>query len=219
MIQRFRDRDHAGQLLAKMLRKFDRAAGTIVMALPRGGVVVGYTIAQALHLPLDVCVVRKLGVPWQPELAMGAIALGGITFLNHELIAGLGISQPEISKVAAWERKELLRREKEYRGKRPLPALTGITVIVADDGIATGATMEAAVKVLRQGGASHIVIATGVASASTSMRLAQIAGEVYCAIQPEALSSISEWFEDFDQVTDGEVRSLLARSESAQYLK
>ena len=217
MIQRLRDRDHAGQLLAKMLRGFDHAAGTIVMALPRGGVVVGFTIAQALHLPHDVCVVRKLGVPWQPELAMGAIALGGITFLNQELIAGLGISLSEINNVSALERKELLRREKEYRGKRALPALTGITVIVVDDGIATGATMEAAVRVLRQGGASHIVIATGVASTSTSRRLAQIAGEVYCAIQPEELSSISDWFGDFDQVTDGEVRSLLARSESAHY--
>ena len=217
MTSSLRDRRHAGQLLAGSLAMIDLTADSIVMALPRGGVVVGFEIAQAFHLPLDVCLVRKLGVPWQPELAMGAIASGGVAVLNWDIISELGIRQEEIDREVALECQELSRREKEYRGDRPLPRVAGKTVVVVDDGIATGATVEAAVKALRQQGAGRIVIAVGVAPPSTVRRLSKAADEVIAALEPEPLSSISQWFRDFEQVTDDEVRSLLSRSEGVPW--
>ena len=211
----FRNRHDAGKMLARVLAKYAWPPGTMVLALPRGGVTVAFEIAAVLHLPLDVCVVRKLGVPWQPELAMGAIAGGGVAVIHEDVISDLGISQQEIEREVAWEQKELERREKAYREGRPPLNLEGKTVIVVDDGIATGATAEAAVKVLRRQGASRIVVAAAVASPSTVQSLSREADEVVCVLEPESLSSIGEWFDDFEQVSDEEVRSLLARSEEA----
>lgn len=209
---RFRDRQDAGQQLARMLAKFDHAGDTIVIALPRGGVVVAFEIAAALHLPLDVCIVRKLGVPWQPELAMGAIAMGGVEVIHWDLITALGIRQQEIDQEVALERIELNRREKGYRGDRPWPGLIGKTAIVVDDGIATGATAVAAIRALRLQGVKRVVIAAGVAAPSSLGRLSPEADEVVSVIEPARLSSIGEWFEDFTQVTDAEVQTLLTQS-------
>jgi putative phosphoribosyl transferase len=213
MIRSFRDRAHAGQLLAQRLARYRDASDTTIMALPRGGVVVAAEIASALHLPMDVCIVRKLGVPWQPELAMGAIAAGGVEVLHRDVISDLGVSMEDIDRELAAEREELERREHAYRGKRPFPRLAGKTVIVVDDGIATGATAEAAMKALRQGGAKRIVLAVGVAPPSTVMRLAREADEVVAAIEPESMMAISQWFDSFEQVTDDQVKALLAQPE------
>lgn len=213
MSRPLRDRRDAGQLLAKLLARYEGASDAIVMALPRGGVTVGAEVAAALLLPLDVCIVRKLGVPWQPELAMGAIAAGGIEVLHRDLVARLGIAQADIEREVALERRELDRREKAYRGERPFPDLTGKTVIVVDDGIATGATAGAALRAIRKGGASRIVLAVGVAPPAAVRRLAREADEVVAVIQPESLVAIGQWFDDFQQVTDEEVRELLQRSQ------
>lgn len=214
MKDHFRDRRQAGQALARLLARFHRAANTIVMALPRGGVPVAAEIAQALQLPLDICLVRKLGVPWQPELAMGAVATGGVKVLNGELIGDLAIPQADIDREVALERIELDRREKAYRGDQPRPDLRDKTVILVDDGIATGATAAAAIEASRLLGAKHVVIAVGVAAKSSLARLLGTADEVVCVLEPQHLSSIGEWFEDFSQVTDAEVRRLLSRSGS-----
>ncbi len=208
----FRDRRQAGEQLARLLAKFKRAVNTLVIALPRGGVPVASEVAQALHLPLDICLVRKLGVPWHPELAMGAIAMGGVKVLNWELIGDLGIPATETDREVALERIELDRREKAYRGDRPWPALLDKIVIVVDDGIATGATVAAAIEALRLLGVKQVVIAVGVAARSARARLLRAADEVVCVLEPPQLSSIGEWFEDFSQVTDEEVRNLLSRS-------
>ena len=211
MQRRFANRRTAGRQLVRRLSKYRDAKDAIVIALPRGGVVLAFEIATALHLPLDLCIVRKLGVPSQPELAMGAIALGGVEVLHGDLIAALGIRQDEIDREVTLERAELNRRERSYRAGRPWPDLEGKTAIVVDDGIATGATAEAAVQALRLKGVQRVVIAVGVAAPSAITRLCLEADEVICVLEPPNLSSIGEWFEDFTQVTDHEVRSLLAR--------
>jgi putative phosphoribosyl transferase len=209
------DRTQAGRLLADRLAKFRWPTDTIVLALPRGGVVLAYEIANALHVPLDVFLVRKLGVPWHPELAMGAIAAGGVTVLQPDVIRDLGISQAEIDQVKNQERLELDRRDKAFRRGRPLQLLSGKTVIVVDDGVATGSTLEAAIQALRQQGVRRITLAIGVAPPSTLARLARAADDVVCLIQPESLGSVGEWYQNFSQVSDEEVRQLLAQAESA----
>lgn len=212
MIKRKRiliDRRDAGQRLAKLLRKYQGRPDCMVIALPRGGVPVGFEVAQALGLPLDICVVRKLGVPFQPELAMGAVAMGGVTVLHQDVISDLDITEHEVQQEAASELEELRRREQVYRGNRPMPALEGKTVLLVDDGIATGATAEAAMEALRRLGVKHLVVAAGVAPPDTIARLSRNADEVVSVLMPATLSSIGEWYEDFRQTTDTEVVDLL----------
>jgi putative phosphoribosyl transferase len=181
----------------------------MVLALPRGGVVVAAEIAAALDLPLDVLVVRKLGVPSQPELAMGAIASGDETVLNRELIRWEQVSEEELCAVRDAELRELHRREAAYRGDRPPLDVCGWTVILVDDGVATGATMEVALRALRKLGAARVIVAVAVAPPETVRWLHREADDVVCLLTPEHFGAISLWFEDFAQTTDGEVRRLL----------
>jgi putative phosphoribosyl transferase len=181
----------------------------MVIALPRGGVVVGLEVARALDLPLDICVVRKLGVPFQPELAMGAVAMGGVTVLHRDVMEKLGITRQELDRETAYQLAELERRERAYRGERPMPPLAGKTVLLVDDGIATGATAEAAMEALRRLGVTHLVVAAGVAPPDTIRRLSRSADEVVAVLRPAELSSIGEWYENFEQTSDAEVIHLL----------
>jgi len=184
-----------------------------VLALPRGGVPVAYEVARALNAPLDVFLVRKLGVPGYEELAMGAIATGGVRVLNDQLVGGLRIPDYIVDEVAASEQQELTRRERLYRGDRPAPDVRGRTVILVDDGLATGATMLAAVKALRQQQPARIVVAVPTASPETCEQLRAEVDDIICAITPEPFHAVGLWYEDFSQTKDEEVRDLLARSE------
>jgi predicted phosphoribosyltransferase len=208
----FRDRRHAGKSLASALQSFAGAADTIVLALPRGGVPVGYEVARALGLPLDVFTVRKLGVPGHEELAMGAIASGGVQVLNEEVIWRLADSEEVISQIAARVLAELERREILYRGQRPPLDVSGKTVIVVDDGLATGATMRAAVVALRQKGAARIVVAVPVGPIDTFERLRLDADEVICPLLPGDFCAVGQYYQDFSQTSDGEVRDLLEKA-------
>jgi predicted phosphoribosyltransferase len=174
---------------------------------------VAYEVAQALDAPLDIFMVRKLGTPYQPELAMGAIASGGIRVLNSHVIDRLRVTPQQIEAVAAEELDELERREREYRGDRPFPDLHGQTVILVDDGLATGSTMRAAAAALRQHGPARIVVAVPTAAADTCEDFKQQVDEIVCAITPEPFLAVGQWYEDFSQTTDEEVRTLLARAE------
>lgn len=195
--------------MAALLERYRDDPKAMVVALPRGGVVTGDAIARALRVPLEILVVRKLGVPWQPELAMGAIASGGGVVMNEGLVAELGVTEEEVAEVMDREKQELARREEAYRGRRPAPEFRGRTVIVADDGVATGSTMGVAVQALRKAGAGRIVVAVGVAPPETVRRLEGEADEVVCVLRPERLDAISLWFEEFGQTEDEEVRRLL----------
>ena len=212
MMLQFRNRVEAGQMLAKNLAKYANRPDVLVLALPRGGVPVGYEIAQALNAPLDVFVVRKLGVPGHEELAMGAIASGGVRVLNGDVVEGLQIPDEVIEAVAARELRELERRERAYRDDRPKPDVQGCTVILVDDGIATGSTMKAAIEALRQLEAARIVVAAPTAALSTVSQLRQDVDEFVAVITPADFSGVGEWYEDFSQTTDEEVRDLLARA-------
>jgi putative phosphoribosyl transferase len=205
----FHDRFEAGRVLATRLSVYADRPDAIVLGLPRGGVAVAYEVARALHLPLDVFIVRKLGVPGQEELAMGAIASGGVRVLNHAVIRALGLSQAQIEEVIRREEQELRRREEQFRGNRPPPDLKGKTVILVDDGLATGATMWAAITAVRQQQPAKIVMAVPVADPSGCESFRQIADEVVCAITAEPLHAVGLWYQDFPQLTDDEVRSLL----------
>ena len=209
--QRFRNRTDAGRQLAEKLATYDNRPGVLVLALPRGGVPVGFEVAQALGAPLDVFLVRKLGVPGYEELAMGAVATGGVRVLNDEIVRGLGISEHEIDAAAARELQELARRQRLYRGDRPLPDIAGRTVILVDDGLATGATMRAAIAAVRQQQPARIVVAVPTASPDTCEALKAEADDVVCAMTPEPFLAVGHWYEDFTQTTDDEVRELLAR--------
>ena len=208
---RFRDRTDAGQRLAARLTAYANRPDVTVLALPRGGVPVAVEVARQLGAALDVFLVRKLGVPGHTELAMGAIAAGGVHVLTEDLIQELGISRTLVEQVAARERLELERREQLYRGERLLPVLRGRTVIVIDDGLATGSTMEAAVAALRQHGPARIVVAVPVGAPETCDRLARLADEVVCVEMPERFNAVGLWYERFDQVSDEEVIDLLRR--------
>ncbi len=210
----FRDRREAGRLLAAKLRAYANRPDVIVLALPRGGVPVAFEVASALGAPLDVFLVRKLGVPGYEELAMGAVATGGVRVLNDEIVRGLGIPDYVIDAVAAWEQQELTRRERVYRDDRPQPNVQGRTVILVDDGLATGATMLAAIKALRQQQPARIVVAVPTASPQACEEMRTEADDVVCAITPEPFYSVGLWYDDFSQTTDEEVRELLARSTS-----
>jgi predicted phosphoribosyltransferase len=208
----FRDRSEAGRLLAEKLSAYRNDPNVIVLALPRGGVPVGYEVARALGAPFDIFLVRKLGVPGYEELAMGAVASGGVRVLNDNVVQTLRIPEYVIDAVAKWELQELARRERVYRGDRPEPDVKGRTVILVDDGLATGSTMLAAIQALRQQQPARIVIAVPTAPPETCEEMRAQADDVVCAITPEPFYSVGLWYEDFSQTTDEEVRELLARS-------
>jgi predicted phosphoribosyltransferase len=212
MMMRFRNRVEAGQQLAKRLAKYANRPDVLVLALPRGGVPVGYEVAQALNAPLDVFVVRKLGVPGHEELAMGAIATGGVRVLNREVVEGLSISDEVIDAVASRELHELERRERAYRDDRPAPGVQGRTVILVDDGIATGSTMKAAIEALHQLEASRIVVAVPTAALSTVREMRRGVDDLVAVMTPADFSGVGQWYEDFSQTTDEEVRDLLERA-------
>jgi len=205
----FRDRRQAGRVLAVHLQRYAHRPNLLVLALPRGGVPVGYEVAVALNAPLDVFLVRKLGLPGQEELAMGAIATGGVRVLNEEVVQALDISEELIDTVAAEELQELERRERVYRDDRPLPEMRGRIVILVDDGLATGSTMRAAIKALRQLGPACIVVAVPVGARQTCEEIGKEADDVVCARMPEPFYAVGAWYADFAQTTDGEVHDLL----------
>ncbi len=211
---RFRNRTDAGRQLAERLAAYINRPDVLVLALPRGGVPVAFEVARSLGAPLDVFLVRKLGVPGHEELAMGAVATGGVRVLNNEIVHGLGIQESEIEAVVARELQELARRERLYRGGRPAPEVEGNTVILVDDGLATGATMRAAVRALKQQHPECIVVAVPTASSDTGEALKAEADEVFCVITPEPFFAVGCWYDDFAQTTDAEVRDLLARQQS-----
>ncbi len=206
----YRDRREAGRILAEHVHEQMAAADAVVLALPRGGVPVGVEVARALGALLDIFIVRKLGAPTQPELAMGAIASGGVRILNESLVANWGITELEIAAIADRELAELARREKSYRDDRPLIDVRGRVVILVDDGLATGSTMRAAVAAVRQLGAGRLVVAAPVGARDTCAELAHEVDTVICPLQPAALTAIGAWYEDFSQTTDDEVRESLA---------
>lgn len=208
----FHHRTHAGQLLADRLAPCAGQPDLLVLALPRGGVPVAFEIARALHAPLDVWVVRKLGAPQQPELAIGAVAPGGIQVLASELIRELGIPPEELDQIVARERAELDRRLAAYRPNRPPVDVRGKTVLLVDDGLATGASMRAAVASLRPLDPARIVVAVPIADSAVCTRLTQQADEVVCLYTPPRLDAVGQWYQDFSQTTDEEVRTLLARA-------
>jgi putative phosphoribosyl transferase len=205
----YRDRRHAGAELASDLRHLKDRNDVVVLALPRGGVPVGYEIARAIDAPLDVFVVRKLGLPGHRELAMGAIASGGVRVLNEDVVQWYRIPETAIDAVAREEQTELERREREYRaGRAPVP-VQGQTVVLVDDGLATGSTMKAAVQAVRAHAPARIMVAVPVGSPDTCREFADIADEIVCARAPEYFAAVGQWYRDFSQTTDAEVRDLL----------
>jgi putative phosphoribosyl transferase len=207
--QRFRNREEAGRRLAEDLRAYADRDDVIVLGLPRGGVPVAREVARALNAPMDIFLVRKLGVPGHEELAMGAIASGGVRVISNQLIADLGLPEDAVARVAAREQQELERREREYRGGRPEPETRGRTVIVVDDGLATGSSMRAAVQALRAQEPARIVVAVPVAAPETCDDLRRLADEVVCTLTPTPFMAVGLWYADFSETTDAEVRALL----------
>lgn len=212
----FRDRADAGRQLAQRLQHYANRPDVLVLGLPRGGVPVAYEVARALNAPLDVFVVRKLGVPDQPELAMGAVASGGVRVLNEDVVTALKMPRQVIEAVAAEEQRELERRERLYRGDRPPLDVRGRTVILVDDGLATGSTMRAAVAALRRLQPARIVVAVPVASPSVCESFRDIVDEIVCLLTPEPFYAVGLWYQDFSQTTDEQVRDLLQRAQRTQ---
>ncbi len=210
VVMRFSDRIHAGRLLAGLLEQQELPADTVVLGLPRGGVPVAYEVATALDLPLDVIVVRKLGVPFQPELAMGAIGEDEVRILNEQVVRSTSVGSEEIDMVEKRERIELLRRIALFRGDRPRTPLTGRSALIIDDGIATGSTALVACEVARAHGARQVVVATPVAPPDTVAKLQGAADDVYCVSTPTHFWAIGEFYIDFTQTSDEEVAQLLA---------
>jgi putative phosphoribosyl transferase len=210
MKMRFRNRYEAGALLAEKLTAYANNPEVIVLALPRGGVPVGAEVARKLNVPFDLFVVRKLGLPGHPELAMGAIASGGVRVFNGDVVNALRIPDDVINAVSAMEFQELKRREQAYRDDLPPPEVEGKTVIIVDDGIATGSTMVAAISALRQLNVERIVVATPTVARSTYEYLRENADEVVAVLVPEEFYGVGQWYEDFSQTSDEEVRRLIA---------
>lgn len=207
----FRDRRHAGGELAARLDALKGQAGVVVLALPRGGVPVGYEVARALDAPLDVFLVRKLGVPGHRELAMGAIASGGIRVVNDDVVSWYGITGRQLDEAAAAEQWELERQERQYREGRSPPQLRGRIVVLVDDGLATGSTMKAAVQAVRAHQPARVVVAVPVGALETCREFAGIADQIVCALTPRDFGAVGEWYLDFSPTSDEEVRSLLAQ--------
>ena len=210
--KQFRDRTEAGRLLATHLATYTNHPDVLVLAMPRGGVPVAFEVARALHAPLDVLIVRKLGVPGQEELAMGAIATGGVRVLNNDVVQFLEIPDEVINKVAAHEQQELERREHLYRGDRPPYRVRDRTIILVDDGIATGATMRAAVAAVKQRQPARLIIAVPTAAPATCEEFAAEGNEIVTVIRPEPFYAVGAWYESFPQTTDEEVRDLLEQA-------
>jgi putative phosphoribosyl transferase len=208
---RFHDRTEAGRLLAEQLGAYANREDVLVLALPRGGVPVAFEVATALEAPLDVFLVRKLGVPSHEELAMGAVATGGVRVLNHNVVEALAITDDVIDAVAETERKELERRERAYRGERPPPDILGRTVLLIDDGLATGTTMRAAIAAVRQQQPARIIVAVPTASPVTCDEFRTEVDDIICLTTPEPFFAVGLWYDDFSQTTDDEVRALLER--------
>ena len=210
---RYADRVEAGRELAAGLREYAGRDDVVVLALPRGGIPVAFEVARELGAPLDVILVRKLGLPEQPELAMGAIASGGVRILNEDVVRATAVSRETIEEVAAREGEELARRERLYRGERPPPAIEGKVAILVDDGLATGSTMLAAIGALRRQRPARIVVAAPIAPPETCEELRREADDVVCVRTPEPFLAIGAWYERFPQVSDDEIRNLLARAD------
>jgi putative phosphoribosyl transferase len=212
MSKLFHDRTEAGQTLASLLSEYAGRKDVLVLALPRGGVPVAFEVAQALDAPLDIFVVRKLGLPSNEELAMGALASGNIRVLNDEVVQSFGISERTIETVAEKEQVELERRERLYRGDSGLPSIRGKTILLVDDGVATGSTMRAAVAAIRRQHPAQIIVAVPVAPPSTCDTLRTEADQVVCVATPEPFYAVGQWYRVFDQTTDRQVRELYERS-------
>ena len=214
----FRDRADAGRQLLARLDAYRGRPGLLVLGLPRGGVPVADEVARGLGAPLDVFVVRKLGVPGQEELAMGAIATGGVRVVNHDVVRALGLTAEMLDQAAAAEGRELDRRQRSYRGQRPEPAIAGRTVILVDDGLATGSTMRAAVAALRLQGPARLVVAVPVAAPATCAELAREVDEIVCCATPEPFLSVGRFYDDFAQTSDEEVTERLAAARAREAL-
>jgi predicted phosphoribosyltransferase len=208
----FHDRTEAGRELARLLAAYRDRPDVLVLALPRGGVPVAFEVAQVLNLPLDVFLVRKLGLPGHEELAMGAIASGGVLVLNDDVVRGLDIPEELIEQVAIRERQELRRREESYRGERPPLDISNRTIILIDDGVATGSSLRAAIAALRRSRPAKIIVAVPVGAPDTCAELNQIADAAICAQMPEPFGGVGRWYDEFGQISDEEVRTLLARA-------
>jgi putative phosphoribosyl transferase len=208
----FGDREDAGRALAQQLAHYAGRGTVLVLALPRGGVPVGFQVSEALHAPLDVFLVRKLGVPGQEELAMGAIASGGVCVLNEQVVRALDIPQGVIEREIEQQQREMERRARVYRGDRSMPDVTDRVVILVDDGLATGSTMRAAAAALRLLGPARVVVAVPVAAEPTCVELRREVDEVVCAATPDPFYAVGLWYEEFTQTTDEEVRRLLERA-------
>ncbi|MDO8953895.1 MAG: phosphoribosyltransferase [Gammaproteobacteria bacterium] len=215
-MQLFKDRRHAGAMLAELLNQYADDPHTSVLALPRGGVPVAYEVAKQLHLPLDVWLVRKLGLPQHKELAIGAISLGYVKVFNEALIKQFKVSPEQISRVVAEEEIELQRRNRRYRDNRPIPHLAKQTLILIDDGVATGATMRAAIMALRKFNPAKIIAAIPVGSIDACQEIEPVVDELVCLYTPEPFNGVGQWYKDFAQVNDQEVNECLKKAQSSQ---
>ena len=209
----FKDRADAGRVLAQHLTEYVNRNDVVILALPRGGVPVGYAVARALQAPMDIYLVRKLGAPGQEELAMGAIASGGVMVLNQQVVRTLNIPDRVIEQVAHKEREELMRREEMYRDDHPRLDVTGRVAILVDDGLATGASMQAAAASLKARRPRKIVVAVPVGAPDTCQRIEQQVDEVVCAVTPQPFYGVGQWYDHFDQMTDDEVREILSEAD------
>jgi putative phosphoribosyl transferase len=213
-MDKYRNREHAGQVLASRLGAYDNRNNTLILALPRGGVPVAFEIAKSLQVPMDVFIIRKLGVPGHEELAMGAIAMGGAVVFNEGIIDDLDIPQAEIQAEIEREKEELQRRERVYRGNHTFPPIKNKTIILVDDGIATGASMRAAIMALRHLQPTRIVVAVPVADKEISKEIQSSVDEFICPLQPDSLYAVGAWYDDFSQTEDLEVHALLQEAKS-----